>query len=106
MSADNMPPLPKDEALDRALSAFATACVYRGHAERMSAAAAVHEVARAYADAQVRELVEALARAEQFIANGIELGYIRMPDADTPDTAHETPKILRALIAKHRKEQA
>ena len=43
-------------------------------------------------------LVEALERARQFIRNGIELGFIRMPDADTDDPAHETlPKIEAAL---------
>jgi hypothetical protein len=43
-------------------------------------------------------LLSALKRADQFITNGIALGYIRMPDADTPDTAHETPGIVRAAI--------
>jgi len=45
-------------------------------------------------------LLAALRDAEEFIANGIEYGYIRMPDADTPDSAHETPEIIRAAIAK------
>ena len=43
-------------------------------------------------------LVEALEHARQFIRNGIDLGFIRMPDADAPDPAHETlPKIDAAL---------
>lgn len=46
------------------------------------------------------ELVAALRRAEQFISNGIELGFIRMPDASTPDPAHDTPRIIRAAISK------
>lgn len=46
----------------------------------------------------MREAVEALRRADRFITNGIELGYIRMPDAGTPDPAHETPSIVRAAI--------
>lgn len=47
---------------------------------------------------------EALERADQFITNGIEFGYIRMPDADTPDSAHETPRVIRqALSALDRK---
>lgn len=44
-------------------------------------------------------LVDALRRADQFITNGVELGFIRMPDASTPDTAHETPEIVRAALA-------
>lgn len=45
------------------------------------------------------ELLAALKRADQFITNGIGLGFIRMPDAGTPDTAHETPAIIRAAVA-------
>ena len=46
------------------------------------------------------EMLEAALRcADQFITNGIELGYIRMPDADTADTAHETPVIIRVALA-------
>jgi hypothetical protein len=46
------------------------------------------------------DLLEALRLAHQFITNGIELGYIRMPDPDFPDPAHQTPSIVRAAIAK------
>ena len=53
----------------------------------------------------VSGLVEALEHARLFIRNGIELGYIKMPEADTPDPAHDTlPKIDKALAA-HRKAQ-
>jgi len=45
-------------------------------------------------------MLEALRRAEQFITNGIELGFIRMPDASTRDTASETPGIIKAAILK------
>ncbi len=46
----------------------------------------------------VATLVEALEGADQFIRNGIELCFIRMPDPDTPDPALETPgKVARAL---------
>lgn len=41
----------------------------------------------------------ALQAARQFIANGIEFGYIRMPDADVPDPAHDTPKLIDDAIA-------
>lgn len=50
--------------------------------------------------AEVAALVEALEHARMFIRNGVELGFIRMPDADTPDPAHDTlPKIDAALAA-------
>ena len=50
-------------------------------------------------------MLEALRRADEFISNGIALGYIRMPDADTPDSAHQTPGIVRAAIALATKDQ-
>ncbi|WP_322038376.1 hypothetical protein [Burkholderia cenocepacia] len=46
----------------------------------------------------------ALAAAKQFIANGVELGFIRMPDTDCPDPARSTPKLIDgalALLAAH-----
>ena len=46
------------------------------------------------------DLLDALKKARQFIANGIELGFIRMPDASTPDSAHETLTLIRSVIAK------
>lgn len=47
------------------------------------------------------ELVGALKMAEQFISNGVEFGYIRMPDKDTPDSAHQTLPLIRGMITKH-----
>ncbi len=49
------------------------------------------------AEATAAALRTALAKAKQFIVNGVELGYIKMPKyADDP--AHETlPAILAAL---------
>ena len=48
------------------------------------------------------ELVEAaLKDAIQFVENGIELGFIRMPDADTPDRAHGILDRLRAALAEN-----
>lgn len=41
----------------------------------------------------------ALAAAKQFIANGVELGFIRMPDTDCPDPAHSTPKLIDGALA-------
>lgn len=42
--------------------------------------------------------LEALESAQGFIKNGIEFGYIRMPDADTPDPALRTPRLIDAAI--------
>lgn len=54
--------------------------------------------------AQLRERQEQwsdlLVLARQFVVNGIELGYVQMPDDDTPDPAHDlVPKISAALAA-------
>lgn len=46
-----------------------------------------------------KQLLEALEAAKQFITNVIELGYIRMPDQDTPDSAHKTLPLIDAVIA-------
>lgn len=47
-----------------------------------------------------KQMAEALELAKKFIQNGVELGYIQMPDPETPDPAHETlPKIIAALEA-------
>lgn len=58
-------------------------------------------------------LVEALKRADQFIANGIEFGFIKMPDHNMDDAAKETPRIVHnalrdfpALAAAHIAEVA
>lgn len=46
----------------------------------------------------LEQVLEALEGARQFIVNGVEFGYIRMPDADTPDRAHQTlPEIESAI---------
>ena len=41
----------------------------------------------------------ALKDARQFIINGIELGFIRMPDPETPDPAHGTLGKIDAALA-------
>ncbi|EIM13825.1 hypothetical protein [Pseudomonas chlororaphis] len=49
-------------------------------------------------DQRVDELEGLLRLARQFVVNGIDLGYIKMPDVDTPDPAHDlVPKIDAAL---------
>lgn len=45
------------------------------------------------------QLLEALQKAKEFIENGIEFGYIRMPDMDTPDAAHRMLPMINAAIA-------
>lgn len=42
--------------------------------------------------------IRALKAAKQFIENGIEMGFIRMPDASTPDSAHETLSLIRTAL--------
>lgn len=49
--------------------------------------------------------VEALEAARQFITNGIEFGYIRMPDADTPDSAHDTLPLIEAALSAFKKSE-
>lgn len=61
-----------------------------------------HDVARERDTlrAQLAELGALLRLARQFVVNGVDLGYIQMPDADTPDPAHDlVPKIDAALSA-------
>jgi hypothetical protein len=45
------------------------------------------------------QCVEALQLADQFITNGIGLGYIRMPDADIQDQAHTIPGAVKAALS-------
>ena len=54
---------------------------------------ALAEVRKALKDA-----LEALRAAEQFIDNGIEFGYIQMPDPDTPDRAHQVPGMVTIAV--------
>ncbi len=46
-----------------------------------------------------RQMLAALRRAKRFIENGVELGFIRMPDRSTPDSAHETLPAITAALA-------
>jgi len=48
--------------------------------------------------AQVEMLRYAASTAKHFIINGVELGFIRMPDNDTPDPAHNTLPIIIAAL--------
>ena len=49
---------------------------------------------------RVEELEATLREAYQFISNGIEFGYICMPDADVPDPAHHTLRNIRAALGE------
>lgn len=46
------------------------------------------------------DMFEALKKAREFIRNGVELGFIRMPDASTTDPAHDTLPAIEAALAK------
>ena len=50
----------------------------------------------------VGEMRDACKKAQQFIENGVELGYITLPDK--PDTALETLPILKAVLARAAEE--
>lgn len=50
----------------------------------------------------LRDCVEQMETARQFIVNGTELGYIKMPDVST-DRAHETLPAIKATITNARK---
>lgn len=50
-------------------------------------------------EGEVARMREALEHARLFIRNGIDLGCIRMPDADTPDPAHHTLPMINAALS-------
>jgi len=94
-----------EEAAQRARS-HARLVVDSVNAARATPPAPAPEVAAVGLREALRQACEALAAADQFIVNGTELGFIRMPDTDTPDAAHSTPgvvanalKAVRAAIA-------
>mgnify|MGYP001038243846 CR=1 FL=1 len=53
-------------------------------------------------EASNKELLEALEAVQRFIHNGIQYGYINMPDKDCGDSALETPAKIEAAIQKAR----
>ena len=67
--------------------------VFSERADRMEAAAEITRLR-----AEVARLREALVAADGFVTNGIAFGFIRMPDPGTPDTAHQTPGMIRAAL--------
>jgi len=46
------------------------------------------------------DMYDALQKANLFIRNGIELGYIVMPDKNCLDPAHNVPEIIQKALAK------
>jgi len=52
--------------------------------------------------ASAPEMYEALQRALRFITNGVEMGYIILPDVDSGDSALETPNIICLALEKAR----
>lgn len=65
------------------------------------------DVARATTQliAAATELYAACVAAEEFITNGVEFGYIRMPDPDTTDSALQTLPLIEAALASARGER-
>ncbi len=53
-------------------------------------------------EASNAELLDVLEAAKQFIQNGIQYGYINMPDKDCGDSALETPAKIEKAIQKAR----
>jgi len=46
------------------------------------------------------EMLKVLERVDKFITNGVENGYIYLPDKILNDPATETPELVRKVIAK------
>ncbi len=76
--------------------------VARMHAGVMVAAAAPlgDPLLDARLIAAAPNLLAAAKAAAQFILNGVELGYIRLPDPDSGDSALMTRGLIVAAIAK------
>lgn len=49
---------------------------------------------------------DALLAAQEFIRNGVALGFIRMPDADCPDPAHKVPGMIAEALAQQPSTEA
>lgn len=101
--------IERERTLDAAIRAAVRSCPKRPptvlvHAPALRGALADARVAQADAregltDEQHAKVRLGLTAAKHFIANGIALGFIRMPDADCPDPAHNTPKLIDEALA-------
>ena len=62
------------------------------------------QIANSHLIAAAPDMYAALKMAEEFIVNGVECGYIRLPDADCHDPAHGTLPAISLALAKARGE--
>lgn len=62
------------------------------------------QMANSHLIAAAPDMYAALKMAEEFIVNGVEGGYIRLPDADCHDPAHGTLPAIFLALAKARGE--
>lgn len=93
---------PDGRAVDVLIEALD--CTLRDHGFTVAPA---DDQAHATEVAQVGLVGDALNAARRFIRNGVELGYIKMPDAGLPDPAYNTlPLIERAIAALSRASAA
>ena len=49
---------------------------------------------------RIKKLESLLRRVDGFISNGISLGFIKMPDRDIPDSAHDVPIAIKRTLLK------
>lgn len=93
------PPCVSIQPVGREHAVFCEQCEARGPTRRKIDQAPIAWNTRSAVNTYpaVEGLVKALELAQQFIRNGVEFGYIRMPDDDS-DFAHQTlPEIDSAL---------
>ncbi|TGE35901.1 hypothetical protein E4K67_22555 [Desulfosporosinus fructosivorans] len=79
-------------------------CLFDGDEGDVFNEVEIRQAKEAYANANLisaaPDMYEALQRALTFITNGIENGYIQMPDLDSGDSALETPNIIKQALTK------
>ena len=97
----------KDGEGRKASQFYANGCYYttlqaalRDHPRPVIIPLYTHPANVAALEGRIAELEGALRAADQFITNGVEFGFIRMPDIDTNDSAHETPRIVRDALKR------
>lgn len=71
---------------------------------KYSAMSDKENLANAHLIAAAPEMYEALLKAREFITNGVELGYIKLPDPDGLDSALKTLPLIQTVIVKARGE--
>lgn len=73
--------------------------LYEEEAIKIAAEISRLRTANASLELVAKQMREALWHAKGFISNGIELGFIRMPDEGCPDPAKLVPGIVNAALA-------